>query len=680
MSVLTITKYSYGQESNFWTKTSSSEPSGKISPDAQYYNLDLQGLKKAVMPAGKALKATDQTSDLIITFPTSDGQIRRFSVSEASVLPPELSEKYPGIYSFAGRGIDDPTMTIRFSLSDYNGIRGVILASEKTTFIEPFNKSDLKNYKVYSGDIDDNFKFECLTSELGKKAESRLKSGTLKATDPNLRTYRAAISTTTLYGDYFKGTGTDQQKKANILAEINSVITQVNAIFERDLSVRLQLVPDNDKIIFFFEMPQPYKENYQEIIDDSIGFNNYDIGHTFRRLSDPEDGSYKGDAGCIACICSETKGLAYSAASLPDDPYFPLVVAHEMGHQMGAYHVQSSNKCISGNGQSEVEPGSGSTIMSYAGICEPSVEPVFQNYYNQISIRQIDDYIYTLSCGTSTNLGNSAPTANAGPDYIIPKSTPFVLTGQGSDPNGDQVTYTWEQNDPEIYDHVNYEDLVRLDRYYPSSIKTTGPMFQSYPPSNSPVRLLPNLETVLNDGPYLFEVLPSVPRVLNFVLTVRDNHPGGGRCEFDSMKVTVAGNSGPFEFSPSFDPGAYQAGSALSVTWNVAGTNTPPVSCQNVKISLSIDGGQTFAYVLKANTPNDGNENVTIPANISSSRCRLKIEAVNNIFYAISGKDFSIACGGCLASVPDSLHAQYLSAVNTVLTWTRGNNSDYEIR
>ncbi len=178
---------------------------------------------------------------------------------------------------------------------------------------------------------------------------------------------------------------------------------------------------------------------------------------------------------------------------------------------------------------------------------------------------------------------------------MIPKSTFFVLTGQGSDPDGDILTYTWEQNDPQLYDFNNYADERNLDSNYPVDFKTSGPLFRSYAPSTSRrVRFMPNLQTARNHGPYLFEVIPSVARDLNFVLTVRDNNPGGGRVQFDSMKVTIAGNAGPFVFSSAVNQSVWTAGSSQSVVWNVAGTNTAPVNCQNVKISLSIDGGITF--------------------------------------------------------------------------------------
>lgn len=331
--ILIDVRYSYGQSNNFWTKTSlqvSKDKTYRTGTDETYFTLDLAGLKD------RALRTQDKATDIVIAFPTANGQFKEFSVSKASILPSELEYKYPGIYSFAGRGINDPSATIRFSVSDYNGVAGIILSNNKTTYIEPQNKGNLYHYKVYS-EIDTSFKFKCKTSELGKKVVSDLflKSHADKSTSPFLRIYRAAILADYDYGTYFAGTGTDQQKRANILAAINSTLTIINAVYERDLSVRLMLAEDNDKILFFDSIPNSGK-SIKEIINDSIGYNNYEIGHTLGLIYDVEfQGMYEGNAGCIGCICTEDKGIAWTIGFMPESPVFALIVAHENGPSDG---------------------------------------------------------------------------------------------------------------------------------------------------------------------------------------------------------------------------------------------------------------------------------------------------------------------------------------------------------
>ena len=65
-------------------------------------------------------------------------------------------------------------------------------------------------------------------------------------------------------------------------------------------------------------------------------------------------------------------------------------------------------------------------------------------------------------------------------------------------------------------------------------------------------------------------------------------------------------------------------------------------SCQNVKISLSLDGGYNYEYVLAASTPNDGTQNITLPSGVCSNTSRIKVEAVGNIFFDISNTNFTI--------------------------------------
>jgi uncharacterized protein (TIGR03437 family) len=128
---------------------------------------------------------------------------------------------------------------------------------------------------------------------------------------------------------------------------------------------------------------------------------------------------------------------------------------------------------------------------------------------------------------------------------------------------------------------------------------------------------------------------------MNFRVTVRDNHAGGGGVNSGAMRVHVVSGNGPFAI---IQPGAsttWEAGSTQTVTWNVANTSAAPISCANVRILLSIDGGITFPITLSSSKPNTGSASVTIP-NLSTSTARVKIEAINNIFFSISLPNFTI--------------------------------------
>jgi chitodextrinase len=281
-----------------------------------------------------------------------------------------------------------------------------------------------------------------------------------------------------------------------------------------------------------------------------------------------------------------------------------------------------------------------------------------------VNIRDISATIQSgasSGCAQIVNLTNNPPTANAGPDYVIPKSTAFVLRGFGSDPDGDALTYTWEQNDPE-----NPNSTAA-----PTSTRTLGPMFRSRQGTSSPDRYMPQIsDVVANNLTPTWEVIPSVARTLNFSLVVRDNKAGGGQTADDLMKVTVNGTAGPFTVSAPNTAVSWAAGTSQTVTWNVASTNLSPVNCANVNILLSTDGGYTYPITLLANTPNDGTQAITVPNNPGSTN-RIKIESVGNIFYDISNANFTITAPvTCTPTTPSGLAASNVTSSGATLGWT----------
>ena len=253
------------------------------------------------------------------------------------------------------------------------------------------------------------------------------------------------------------------------------------------------------------------------------------------------------------------------------------------------------------------------------------------DYFHTVSIAQMWSTIETsANCALLTDTNNEAPVADAGLDYSIPKSTPFVLRGTATDEDGlSSLTYNWEQLDNEVATMP------------PLSTNTAGPMFRSLPSKISPVRYMPDIGTViLGSTASTWEVVPSVTRELNFSFLVRDNHSGGGSTARDDMKVEVV-NSAAFLVTSQSTEETYNSGQTISVTWNKGATDVAPIDCQNVNIKLSIDGGVTFPIFLKTNTPNDGTEEILIPNN-STTNARIMVEASDNIFYNVNTSNFII--------------------------------------
>ncbi|MFN7013981.1 MAG: GEVED domain-containing protein, partial [Bacteroidia bacterium] len=369
------------------------------------------------------------------------------------------------------------------------------------------------------------------------------------------------------------------------------------------------------------------------------------------------------------------KGSGYTspANGVPSGDAFDIdYVAHELGHQFGANHTFSmSNEGTGAN----MEPGSGSTIMGYAGITSQDVQLNSDPYFHAISIQQVTNNIKAKTCPTITVTGNSIPTANAGLDYTIPKSTPFMLTGTGTDANGDALTYIWEQFDNASSSQTGASSAA-------SATKTSGPTFRSYSPTTSPTRYFPNMSRVLagatttSGSEIVVEALPSVARTLNFRFTVRDNRAGGSANNSDDMKITVNATAGPFVVTAPNTAVSYAGGSTQTITWNVAGTTANGVNCANVDILISTNGGSTWSTLLAA-TPNDGTQAVTIP-NTPGTQNRIMIKGTNHIFFDVSNTNFTITAGTSdttAPSTPTNLTASGTTQTSTNLSWTASTDN-----
>ncbi|WP_396157773.1 reprolysin-like metallopeptidase [Flavobacterium sp.] len=651
--VMLISLTSYSQSKSLWKLVKESEVTSqeKVRRNStprnfELYQLDLNSFKALLINA--PLRDSKGKSKLIIELPNSEGQLNHFRVVETPCMEEALAIKYPMIKSYAAQGIEDPTAVARFSVTQL-GLHSMTLSGEKrTVFIEPYTE-DRNTYIVYSKKslVKNGNDFTCLT-EQGINLPSldgeqnKNTNAILNVNDSKLRTYRLALSCTAEYGNIFAGNGTDAERKANIQAQMAITMTRVNGVYERDLAITLIFIANNDQLIYYGNTASdPWNGEYNTqtgiTIDETIGFDNYDIGHNFNT-----DGG--GNAGCIGCVCGSNtdpdsgfhKGTGMTGLNNPTgDPFDIDYVAHEMGHQFGGFHTQSSSDCRSGSGLTEVEPGSGSTIMGYAGICDTNVQNNSDDLFAYVNIRDISDNIKTgvsSSCPQITNFLNNPPIVNAGSDYVIPKLTAFILTGTASDPDGDAITYNWEQNDPQDPNTTAA----------PSPTRTVGPMFRPLPSAVSSTRFMPNLATVLTGATSnTWEVCPSVARDLNFSLTVRDNKAGGGQTVSDLMKVTVNGTAGPFVITTPNTIVSWAAGSTQNVTWNVAGTTANGVNTPFVDIFLSNDGGISFPILVASKVPNDGSEIISVPNSVGTQN-RIMVKGFNNIFYDVSNTNFTI--------------------------------------
>jgi subtilisin-like proprotein convertase family protein len=627
------------QDKVFWKRVSTASISSRTHATAErdnqgLYELNVENLKTTLAVTRE--KRVDAAKE-IISFPNADGEMERFLIWETSNFDPALQAQFPTIQSFSGKGITDPNATVYFSTSEKE-IQTMILRSngQPAEFMEPI-KGDTQKYVLYRSDRKAKgvLPMNCTTDE--KKIASSLSAKMLntKSSDRVFRTMRLALSCTGEYTAYHGGT------VQGALAAMNTTMTRINGIFNRDLALKLVIIADNDKVIFTDAATDPYTEvtggkaptawnqELQTTLTNTIGEANYDIGHLFGASGGG------GNAGCIGCVCDSGKGSAYTSPSndKPEGDTFDIdFVAHEFGHQLGATHTFSYDIEDTGT---NVEPGSGSTVMGYAGITDYNVQSNSDDYFACTSITQIQQNLAPKTCPVLTAVTTATFGVNAGPDYTIPKSTPFVLKGTTTGTVTGSFTYVWEQNDTAVTTSGG-NSLAIAD-------KADGPLFRSFLPTASLSRYFPSYGNVLSNklnSPW--ESLSSIGRTLTFVFTARDNAAlGSGQTASDEMLVTVSGTAGPFEVTSQASTDlSWTQGSTQTITWNVNGTNVLS-GAANVNIKLSTDGGLTFPITLIANTPNDGSQSIVVP-DVTALNCRVLVEPTNSIFYSMNPTSFAI--------------------------------------
>jgi len=570
-----------------------------------------------------------------MTLPLPDGTYARFSVVESAIFAPAVQAQFPEIRTFRGQGIDDPSASASIEFTPF-GFRAYIIADDETAVIDP--AGDGTHYISYwkKDAAGDPFVF---SEHDGDEPVSVILPSLRRKAHPNgttLRTYRLAATLTGEYTTFFAGLNCPAGSPANCpqtaaAAALATTMNRVRGVYEREVDVSFNVVatniyanPATDPFTNGASVDNTLLNENQADVDAVTGAANYDIGHIFSQ----------GGSGGLAPgrACSATKARGGTSRPNPSgDPYNIDFVAHEMGHQLSASHSWSganiSCATTAFTATSAYEPGSGSTIMGYAGICGiDNVQSNSDAYFHQRSIDQITDFINDGgtggSCGTVTNTGNGPPTVNAGPDFTIPRSTPFVLTATGGDPNGDAVTFDWEQ----------YDTGAQVSGIPPAT-QTTGPLFRSFPPTASRSRTLPNLASLTGGTASPWEVLPSVDRALTFRVTVRDNRAAGGGTDFDSMVVNVTG--APFVVTQPGAASNLQCGGTDTLAWQVGGGSIAP----NVSADISTDNGASFSTLI-GSTPNDGTEGFTVPRVLSNAG-RIRVAAIGNIFFNLSPK-FSI--------------------------------------
>jgi hypothetical protein len=636
-------------EKRFWEKADQATMFQPNSLFIQPEHYQIYTLSSALLKAELWNLSDNPDRGTFIPLPTPDGRMRHFRVWLSEMMEEGLALKYPGIKTFTGIAQDDPSVTAQIDFTEF-GFHALVFDGSATFFIDPVNDQKSEFYlSYYKRDLSlsQNRVMSCLvgdelsdwTTVPAHLTQNGLPNLKLKVNGASKRTFRLALACT---GEYAVAVAGANPTKSAVLAKMVTSMNRVNGVYQKELGVKMNLISNNDTIIFLNGTTDPYTNSNggsmlsqnQTTCNNYIGASNYDIGHVFSTGG--------GGIAQLGSVCKSSKAQGVTGSPNPQGDAFDIdYVAHEIGHQFGAEHTFNANSgSCAGNGvsSSAYEPGSGSTIMAYAGICGSgdNIQNRSDDYFHAKSLDQISTFLTTATCASISSSLNTPPVVGAfTKSYQIPMRTPFELTAPAViDSDHDKITYCWEQ-----WNRGDFQQSW-------ANVRLRGPIFRSFKDTLNPTRVFPQITKVIQGiSSYQGEKLPDTTRFLTFKLTVRDILNGNGTFNLpdDTIHLDVTHTAGPFKVLTPSTAVNWTAVTNQTITWDVANTNMSPVNCANVDIYLSTDGGYNFPILLASNTPNDGSENVFIQnVNNTTNMARIKVKCSNNVFFNMNPVNFTI--------------------------------------
>lgn len=606
-----------------------------------------------------------------LDLPYLDGAYMTFEAIEANIMCASMRAKYPDIHSYDVVAKDNPNIRGKLTLTKDkfnvtlltpNGLTSIHskTGSKEVYIIEQGISPDDRGLLSGCAVTDDHS-----TTKTPSTQSSENKSKTVLSNGSFVRRYRLAIVTT---GEFYRSNGNNDE---DVVAAVVFSVDGIEAIFSTDLGIRFELL---DPFLYNDPSSDPFSPGGERTnqassaISAVFGSNEYDFGHVFHNHN-PLNGWDSGGVAGLGVVCGPFKARGWSGSFSNEDTGWIQLAAHEFGHMFGCPHTFNGDggSCSDNISKStSYEIGSGTTIMSYNGICGAGQNIPYSgsldSYFHANSLISAIEFINAGGrCAMQEETGNHPPDISAdrcGQVYTVPKNTSFLLSGQASDQDGDRLTFNWEQYDQS----ASTQGLIGSQ----AAANANAPIFRSFPPSDSPIRYFPEMQNILNGTDDPFNVLSSVARTMNFKFVVRDNHIGGGGVSIDDLQVKVSSN-GPLILTSPNGSESWQAGEMNTITWDMNGT---AALCDSVDLLLTFDDGLTFTTIASRISYSAEQAEIMLSEGLSASNnARLMIKCSDSDcvqFFDISDNKFNLA-SGCLAEESilcpaDSLEYDFESA------------------